>query len=175
MRTPADTHVVNTASAEPAIAIYAAARALPSFIAPAAAGMPDPVVTYHEDNMTVQRVKYCNADGELDRDDGPAWIEWYANGVKRHEGWWRDNNLDREDGAAITKWRANGVRECERWWRNGELDRQGGPAVTEWHANGTKSYEWWYRNDKCDRDGGPSITVWRDTGDKIYEGWPSQH
>ncbi len=140
MMTPADTPAMNTEcpatnrAAEPTI--HATPRAMPSFIAPAAPGMPDPVVAYHEDNLTVERVEYRNNEGELDRADGPAITAWYTNGVKHYEAWRRDGKIDRTNGPAITEWHDTGVKDYEQWWREDNLDRADGPAFTKWRANG---------------------------------------
>jgi hypothetical protein len=75
-------------------------------------------------------------DGELHREDGPAFEK--ANG---HKEWWLNGKLHREDGPAREY--ANGTKE---WWLNGKRHREVGPAV-EW-ANGNK--EWWLNNEKVD-------------------------
>ncbi len=116
MKTSADTPIMDTlANSTPT-----AMRALPSFIAPAAPGMPDPVVTYHADNLTVERVEYHNTDGNLHRNDGPAYTEWHANGVKSDEQWYRNGEIGREDGPAHTVWHAHGVQSYEQWWPDGQ-------------------------------------------------------
>ena len=91
-------------------------RPLPSFIAPAAPGLPDPTLELHEDGVTVKSAEYRNAAGQLHRKDGPAWQSWYANGVKNYEQWYVDDKLHREDGSAWRWWYANGVKYYEQWW-----------------------------------------------------------
>ncbi len=121
---------------------------LPSFVVPAASGMPDPVVTYHGDGLTVERVAYHNSDGKLDRADGPATTQWHANGIKSREEWYQGGVRDCKDGPAITWWYINGVQQWQEWRRGGPLDRKDGPATTWWHANGNKCAETWYRAGK---------------------------
>ncbi len=154
-----------------ATARLAAPRAMPSFIAPAAPGLPDPVVTYHPDNLTVERVEYRDADGRLVRENGPAYTEWYSNGVKRYEQWLRDGEFDRADGPAKQRWCTNGVKRYEEWYRDGKVDREDAPAVTWWHITGVKECEGWYQDTQLNRTDGPAYITWHDNGVKYYEGW----
>ena len=75
------------------------------------------------------RTEWCNKNGKLHRDDGPA-IE-HANGTKL---WWINGKLHRDDGPAIEY--ADGTKS---WYKNGQFHRDDGPAVE--YANGNK--EWW--------------------------------
>ncbi len=146
-------------------------RPWPSFIAPAAPGMPDPVVTYHADNLTVEQVEYHNAEGKCHREDEPAITQWYDNGVKRYEKWLRDGKLDRAEGPASTKWYANGGKSYERWLHNSKLDRDDGPAEQSWYNNGVIACEVWRKNGEPHREDGPAWQTWHTNGVKEYEEW----
>lgn len=67
-------------------------------------------------------------NGELHREDGPAFEGRY------HRRWHRNDKLHRDDGPAIE--RSNGTRE---WWVNGIWHREDGPAVE--YIDGT--CRWW--------------------------------
>ena len=40
---------------------------------------------------------YRLPNGQLHRDDGPAWTVWRADGSKEREEWWRDGKCRRDD------------------------------------------------------------------------------
>ncbi|MBD3198236.1 MAG: hypothetical protein GF317_24515 [Candidatus Lokiarchaeota archaeon] len=80
---------------------------------------------------------------------------YYNNGHKWYEYWYKDGKLDRKDGPAVQhwyengqKWYNNGQKEHEAWYKDGKLDRKDGPAVQHWYVNGQKSFEYWYLNGK---------------------------
>ena len=77
--------------------------------------------------------RWCNADGQLHRLDGPA-IE-YSDGTK---SWWVNDLLHRLDGPAIER-----VDGYKAWWVNGKRHRVDGPAYEG--ADGTKA---WHVNDE---------------------------
>lgn len=72
---------------------------------------------------------WCNAQGKLHRNFGPA-IET----VEGTQYWYQNGLVHREDGPALV--RADGTQV---WYRNGRRHREDGPAVV-W-PEGTK--EWW--------------------------------
>ena len=74
-------------------------------------------------------IRWYNEDGQLHREDGPAYER--ADGYK---SWYLNGQLHREDGPAW-EW-ANGAKQ---WWINGRLHREDGPAYEG--ADGTK--QWW--------------------------------
>jgi hypothetical protein len=75
-------------------------------------------------------IEWRDAEGRLDREDGPARI--FPNG---REEWLRHGKLHRPDGPAIVH--ANG---SEKWYLDGRRHREDGPACT--YVNGTEK---WYR------------------------------
>jgi hypothetical protein len=121
----------------------------------------------HNGNTT-----WCDADGRLHRDDGPAleYVDgtkiWYQHGMKhRDDGpafisadgdneWHQHGMLHRVDGPAVID--ADGLKE---WWQHGKLHRDDGPAVIYAHGN---NY-WFLRGKKL------SFDEWLDEGDMSTE------
>ena len=50
------------------------------------------------------------------REDGPAFIRYYANGSVEEKAWYLDDTLHREDGPAWIEYREDGSVEWEGWW-----------------------------------------------------------
>ena len=90
-------------------------------------------------------IRYFNAQNQLHREDGPAYI--LTNGTKK---WFHYGNLHRVDGPAIMY--AIGT---EVWCKHGKLHREDGPAII--YVNGKR--EWWL-------DGKPQIKEYREYGTK---------
>ena len=77
------------------------------------------------------RTEWYNLEGELHREDGPAF-----ESIDGYKAWYKNGQRHREDGPAIEC--TNGTKE---WYKNGQWHREDGPAIE--YANGTKS---WYIN-----------------------------
>lgn len=144
--------------------------------------------------------EYRDADGELHRTDGPAYIA-----AERYEEWYQHGKLHREDGPAITH--SDGSKE---YWlndnpfiseeqykisldklldqkltvlstgtkiykdRNGEYHREDGPAIE--FVSPEYSYQEWFYHGKLHRIGGPAIydvidPMDESDGFEIYEEW----
>jgi hypothetical protein len=86
-------------------------------------------------------LEWRDADGRLDRRDGPARV--LPSG---REEWYRHGRLHRDDGPAIVH--ANG---SEKWYVDGRRHRDDGPACV--YVNGTRK---WYRDGLRHRDDGPA-------------------
>jgi antitoxin component YwqK of YwqJK toxin-antitoxin module len=82
-----------------------------------------------ESNQTVvQREHYengklkfeaCRLNGELHREDGPAYKRWYHNGQLKFEEWYLNGKKHREDGPAYQQWYENGQKWNESYYLNG--------------------------------------------------------
>lgn len=102
------------------------------FLSEAARHIADKVVDKGQVYLTPGDVYYTNAEGQVDREDGPAIIR--TTGVKI---WFLKNRVHREGGPAIE------FPEGDlQWWQNGRLHRLDGPAVVL--KDGKKS---WYLDD----------------------------
>jgi transposase InsO family protein len=78
-------------------------------------------------------IEYKLPDGQLHRDDGPAYEA--PDGSK---AWWINGLRHRDDGPAV-EW-PNGSKE---WFLNGLRHRENGHAIED-----PKGYKAWYLNDK---------------------------
>jgi hypothetical protein len=89
--------------------------------------------------------RYENEQGQLHREDGPAYERY--DGYKE---WWINGLRHRLNGSAI-EW-SDGRKE---WWVNGNRHRLDGPAV-EWR-NGSKS--WWVDGQRYSKNNFPKAVV----------------
>jgi hypothetical protein len=74
--------------------------------------------------------------GNLDREDGPARIEYFPNGIVAEEKYMRRGNTHREDGAAIFIYRESGKLKTSKYYRNNQLHRENGPALIDYDEDG---------------------------------------
>lgn len=101
----------------------------------------------------------------------------YPNGNNQYEMWLNSSGfLHKEDVPAEITWYENGIKESENWYFNGAYhrDRSGensGPATAEWYENGNKKWEGWYKHDESYRKDGPASSGWHENGNKSYESW----
>ena len=80
--------------------------------------------------------RWFNADGELHRTDGPAYVRF--NGTKQ---WHQNNLLHRTDGPAIEF-----INGAKHWFQSGDRHRLDGPAVE--YVDGRKLF--FVRGKHCD-------------------------
>lgn len=110
-------------------------------------------------------VKYCDKNGQLHNEYGPALIrpdgstEWWWHGM-RH----RDEGPAREDASGTKEWYVNNknhrvggpavIKSCgdTLWYLDGKLHRTDGPAVVM--VNGSSK---WYKNGVLHREDGPAV------------------
>ena len=95
--------------------------------------------TSHYENGEIEHEKYC-LNGNLHREDGPAYINYYENGKVELERYCLNDKLHREDGPAIIKYYESGEVEYEEYWLNGKRHRENGPAITHYYKSGKKRY-----------------------------------
>lgn len=75
-------------------------------------------------------------------------IYHYDNGQKEHEyHLLKNGNLHREDGPAYRGWNYNGQIWVEQYFINGKFHREDGPAIQKWD-NGQLEEEYYYLNNK---------------------------
>ena len=95
-----------------------------------------------------------------DRTDGPAYSEWYPDGMLKIERWYVDHDRHRTDGPAYLYWNDDGTLAAEEWWMDGKQHRTDGPARCLWYVNGMLYNEYWYLNGKQHRIDGPACQIW---------------
>lgn len=79
------------------------------------------------------------SNGDLHREDGPAFISAAVEGWdERTEVWWRNGVKHRIGGPALKRFDG-----YEEWWQNGMLHREDGPAkfwptnhISDWYLDG---------------------------------------
>jgi hypothetical protein len=117
--------------------------------------------------------------GELDRMDGPAYIERDpATGTVTYEEWRKGGKCHRADGPArIERDAQTGTITSEAWYnKDGWADRMDGPAHIERDAaTGIITYEGWWKDGESFE---PSVEVWavwlRNSGERYAVSAPSQ-
>jgi len=103
---------------------------------------------------------YNNDDGT--RDSTKLTIQWYENGQKQFEGYWK--NTDDTAGVWIGKhtvWHENGQKMVEGTFKNGKQDA----IWTWWYENGQKWKEGTFKNGELDG----KWTEWYENGQKKVE------
>ena len=96
-------------------------------------------------NGTIKREVYNNDDGT--RDSTKLTIQWYENGQKQFEGYWK--NTDDTTSVWIgkyTEWHENGQKMVEGTFKNGKQDA----IWTWWYENGQKWKEGTFKNGELD-------------------------
>jgi hypothetical protein len=71
-------------------------------------------------------------------------VEYYGNGTKAYEHWYKDGMIHRLDGPAYISYNDNGNKRFESWCKDDKLHREDGPARISYLDNGDKAYETWY-------------------------------
>lgn len=103
--------------------------------------------------------------------DGPAYIEYYSNGIIKKEVWYNNGKMHRIDGTAlITRTEKNVITEYE-YQVDGEIHRDDGPAWAIFNDDGSKRGERWYINNKPHRENGPAWINYDIHGNIIKEDW----
>ncbi len=114
---------------------------------------------------------YRLPNGMKHREDGPAFIQYYKNGNKKEEQWWKDNKRHREDGSARIIYYENGNKWREEWYKDDKRHREDEPASIEYYENGNKCVEEWHKDDKIHREYGPAMIRYSRSGIKWEEQW----
>jgi antitoxin component YwqK of YwqJK toxin-antitoxin module len=104
-----------------------------------------PAVIEYYKNRNIQYEDYF-INGEYHREDGPAVIEYYENGNIKSEEYYLYEQLHREDGPSYIKYYENGNVEYERYFLNGNPHRENGPANISYYENGNVEYERYFLN-----------------------------
>ncbi len=89
--------------------------------------------------------EYYNDHHQLDREDGPAVIEYDKDGQVERETYYFNGIIHREDGPAIIEYHDNGAVKREAYFHGGKLD--GGewcPAIIEYNRDGDAISEQWF-------------------------------
>ena len=99
------------------------------------------------DNGKVRYIYYMNKYMQGHNLYGPAFIEFYENGNKKHEEYYINGKLHRKDGPARIGYYENGNKTCEGYYINGKLHRKDGPAYISYYEDGNKRQAEYYIND----------------------------
>lgn len=100
-----------------------------------------------DQNGAIVRVRYT-VDEILLREDGPAVIEYYAEGGRRSETWYLGGVIGRRGTRpSRMEYRSDGTASRAYWHRrNGLLHRKDGPALVTFAEDGRTPLEReWYR------------------------------
>lgn len=110
-------------------------------------------------------------NGTLYREDGPAYISYFKEGVVSSERWYSDGVLHRRGGPALVEYYADGTVQKEEWYKNGEIFRLEGPALTLRYPNGAIQQQSWTPRKKRMGEGLPTIVDYFENGLKKKEIW----
>ena len=121
------------------------------------------------DNGTVWR-EYWYFNGKLHREGRPAVIEYNDDGSISYEEWYLNGQQHREDGPAYVEYEDGSV-SSEAWYLNGEKHREDFPAVISYYEDGSVWYEMWYLNGDKHREDGPAKIWYNDDGSVYRESW----
>lgn len=103
-------------------------------------------------------------DNEIHRDGNPAWIEYYENGTRKEERWYKENKRHQDvvceagiDLPAITEYYENGNKKAEYWYTKNRLHRTTIvddeketrlPAEIHYSKNGEITEQSWFEKGK---------------------------
>lgn len=123
------------------------------------------VIEYHlNGNKHIEQ--YILLNGNLHREDGPAYNLWYENGSLELEQYFLKGGKHRENGPAMTRWYENGSLCFQEYMINGKGHRDSGPSFECYYENGQKEEEVYMINGKYHRTDGPAHTQWESDGKK---------
>lgn len=97
--------------------------------------------------------------------DGPAEIFYYENGNKKMSRWYNNDKSYR----MIYYYDNEDIKE-EYWYKEGRLHKKNGPAVIWYYPNGNKQEEHWYNYNKCYK----TLNYYKN-GNKRIEYWYNQN
>ena len=83
-------------------------------------------------------------NGELHREDGPAFIQYYTFGPVETEQFFRFDEPHRISGPALIEYYPDGSIEYEAFYLNGEYHRTDGPSEISYHEDGEVHSEWFH-------------------------------
>jgi uncharacterized protein len=106
------------------------------------------------DGSVFEEYKKDGLDGQLDREDGPAYIHTLPNGVVLEECYFKNGRPHREDGPAEIRRRIHGGGILhEKYFVDGKLHREDGPAELLRDERGRAYSEAYWQNGKPQLDG----------------------
>ncbi len=92
--------------------------------------------------------EYRNGRNELHREDGPAVIEYDAEGKLKRETYYSNGSIHSEDGPALIDYYENNGVKREAYYIGGELHAEVGPAIIEFDRDGCPESGRWFRHGK---------------------------
>jgi len=78
--------------------------------------------------------------------DKPIQTEMYSNNYMRQR-WMIGDKLHRENGPAVIRYYNNGLVNYKRWYKDHKLHRLDGPAIVKYDESGKIKYQGWYVHD----------------------------
>ena len=74
------------------------------------------------------------------------YTEYYVNGNKKYEGYYKDGRRHRQDGAAWIWYHKNGYKWFEGYYKDGKWHREDGPAIVGYDENGKIKEQRWFKD-----------------------------
>ena len=106
-------------------------------------------------------------DGNLHREDGPAFIGYDKKGNITRKVWYINGKRHREDGPCLIEYDTDGSIVREEWFINDKLHRENAPAYIT-YKNNKVSTENWYLNNQAHRLD-DAAEIWYDDNLKVIK------
>lgn len=141
--------------------------------------------------------EWTNEENIPHREDGPAITQYWKNGNKKSEGWYRNGkpyageygysyiqygqstnfvakHFDLPDGSRLIVSYEGGYLRSREYKVGSKLHREDGPAAITYYANGQKQYEEYYINNEPYRVDGPAYIQYDTMGNILQELWHTE-
>ena len=133
--------------------------------------------TFLKDTVIEQ---YRNADGQLDRIDGPALHVYNKKTGSDLEQWFIDGKLSRpeSEGPAVTK-KADNISK-EVFYQDGVINNSLGPAMILKHADGSTETRYYHngtldstnkKKGNVNKHSNPAVSIVDSNGNPTYQAW----
>ena len=88
-------------------------------------------------------------DGELHREDAPAYTYFYPGGGGPYQQeWWKDGKANKDDGPAYIVYYEDGSVKIHQWIVGSRTTRVDGPAWVAYYKDGSVEETQWWKDDK---------------------------
>lgn len=126
-------------------------------------------VETHKDGFLHSKNYYLDPGCSIrDREDGPAFEEFYEDGSIKLRIWYKDDEFHRDgDLPAYESFFKNGSIREQEWYINGDNHRANEPACLFYRENGTISAVKYLKVNMCHRTDGAAVTYFAQDGTTI--------
>lgn len=124
-----------------------------------------------EKSPGIVKIEQWFTNGLRNRENGPAWVSYFPNGVVHEEEWWIDDKKERaEDKPAKISYHDNGTPFVKTWYFNNWIHREKNPAMISYREDGSTEEESWWNEGDLHREGAPA-RIYYDTQGELEAEW----